>query len=125
MKSSPDEAEIRAMRVRHNAAIAARDLAGVMAIVAADYVLVTGDGGIIRSREAVLQAWMGEFANPDFVTYVRTPDRVEVGDGHVAESGKWKATYRSDAKTHGRYLVHWRREPDGWRTVADLYVTLG
>jgi ketosteroid isomerase-like protein len=116
------------MRAQHNAAIATRDLAGVMEIVAADYVLVTGDGGIIRSHADVRDAWIGEFANPDFVKYVRTPDRIEVGDGHVAEGGNWKSAFQgagSGAKPFGRYLVHWRHTADGWRTVADIYVTLG
>jgi ketosteroid isomerase-like protein len=116
------------MRARHNAAIAVRDLDGVMEIVAPDYVLVSGDGSIIRSHAEVREAWRGEFANPGFVKYVRTPDRIEVGDGHVAETGRWKGVFRGpggEAKPHGRYLVHWRRTPEGWRTVADIYVTLG
>ncbi|WP_404712098.1 YybH family protein [Sphingomonas sp. MMS24-J13] len=127
-----DEAQIRALRGRHNLALAMRDLDGAMAIVAADAVLVAGNGGILRSKAEIRKAWRSEFARSDYVRYVRTPETIEIGalpdEGRAAETGHWEGLVRGiggDARLFGRYLVHWIKTPKGWRTIADVYVTLG
>ncbi len=76
--SETDEAQIRALRGRHNIALAMRDLDGAMAIVAADAVLVTGNGDILRSKAEIGRAWRGTFASADYVRYVRTPETIEL-----------------------------------------------
>jgi ketosteroid isomerase-like protein len=127
-----DEAEIRTLRARHNAALAMRDLDGAMAIVARDAILVAGNGGALHGNAEIRKAWRREFANPAYVRYVRTPETIELGvlpeDGRAVEIGRWEGITRGpngDARLFGRYLAHWIRTPQGWRTIADVYVTLG
>ena len=118
-------AAIRLLRARHNAALAARDLAGAMALTPADALLVTGDGGQLRGAKAIAQAWRCTFAQAGYVRYVRQPAEIEVSDdGHrAAESGRWEGLF-GDARSAGRYLAHWQARPEGWRIVAEVYVTL-
>lgn len=103
-----------------------------MAIVATDAVLVTGNGDILRSKAEIRKAWRGTFASAGYVRYIRTPETIELStppeEGHAAEIGRWEGLTRGadgDARTFGRYLVHWVRTAQGWRTVSDVYVTLG
>lgn len=103
-----------------------------MAIVAPDAVLVAGNGGALRTNAEIRKAWRGEFANPAYVRYVRTPETIELAappeEGRAAEIGRWEGISRGpngDARLFGRYLAHWIKSPRGWRVIADVYVTLG
>jgi ketosteroid isomerase-like protein len=123
--------EILALRAANNRAIAARDLDGVMAIAADDYVLVGGNGGIHRSRAEMRELWARGFADPHDGGCVRTPQRVDAGASggvlRAAESGRWACpahTPGGEARYAGRYLAHWSRRSGAWRVVADVYVTL-
>jgi ketosteroid isomerase-like protein len=127
-----DEAEIRILRARHNAALATPEMDGAMAIVARDAVLVAGNGEALRNAAEIRKAWRGEFANPSYVRYVRTPETIELAappeHERAAEVGFWEGISRGaigDVRLFGRYLAHWIKTPQGWRVIADVYVTLG
>lgn len=84
------------LRARSNAAILARDLDTVLETVDDRTVLIGGNGGVETSREANRSGWAQEFANPDFVTYVRTPAAIVANPNgqRAAESGTWIGTFR-------------------------------
>ena len=82
--TTPEDA-IRARRRLTNKLIAAHEAARLKPFFAPDIRLIAGDGALILGAEAVVEAFGAQFADPDFVTYVRTPERVEL-DVHYVRS---------------------------------------
>jgi ketosteroid isomerase-like protein len=127
-----EEAAVHALRAANNQAMAARDLAGTMSIVADDYVIVAGNGEIIRSAEGIRAAWSDDFRQPNIGACVREPRSIEVGRVadvlRAAESGQWRCpmtTAAGDAVYFGSYFAHWDKRSGEWRVVSDTYVGLG
>lgn len=129
MAAARANGDIRALRDQSNAAIAARDLDGVMASVGARTVMVEGGGGVMTGRAAIRAAWKAQFADPSWIAYVRTPDEIRVAQAgdRAAESGDWLGRFRvgaSEGRLSGRYFVHWVLNGGEWRVLAETYVTL-
>jgi ketosteroid isomerase-like protein len=124
-----DDAAIRAVRAGTNAAIAAHDAARLAPAFMADVVIVAGGGDAVIGRPAMLARFAAAFADPDFVTYVRTPARIEIASYGVraAEHGSWVGRWRGprgETRMTGTYLAHWVRPGGHWRIRAETYVTL-
>lgn len=120
---------IRARRKLTNRLIAAHDAARLRPFLYADATMVTGDGSLIVGAQAIVQAFAGQFADPDFVHYVRTTAEVEVDQagGRAAESGRWTALWRGaggETTMAGTYLAVWRKVSGQWVIESELYVTL-
>src|ERR1700760_3728882 len=103
---APDVA-IRAKRKLTNRLIAAHDAARLRPHMTDDMVLIAGDGDLIQSAEAVTGAFAGQFADPQFITYIRTTQAVELAaDGRrAAETGHWVGTWKGGIKRGGTYLA--------------------
>lgn len=120
---------ITRLRARSNAAIAARDLEGVLADTAPNAVFVLGNGEIELNRDATRIGWAKDFADPTVVGYVRTPVRIDVstaGD-RAAEHGDWVGDFKmpaGPARRSGSYFVHWTKADGAWRVVGESYVNL-
>ncbi|MCZ8116418.1 hypothetical protein [Silanimonas sp.] len=69
---------IRARRRLTNRFIAGREAARLGPVFLPATVVIAGDGSVITGREAMLAAFAGQFADPGFDGYVRTPERIEV-----------------------------------------------
>tara|TARA_R110002073_G_scaffold40070_2_gene113676 strand:- start:1631 stop:2038 length:408 start_codon:yes stop_codon:yes gene_type:complete len=128
-----DKAAARAIastRADFNAALAARDMNAITAVLAEAVTLVPGDDAVlIEGREAQLQAWQSIFANMPDVSYVRTPGRIEIGaDGELAaETGRWRGAWSSEGfsiRYTGRYFAKWRLDGERWLIEAEVFVTL-
>jgi hypothetical protein len=88
--------------------------------------VIVGDGSLILGARDVLEAFASQFADPAFVAYVRTTDRIELdaaGD-RAAEHGTWVGTMRGSADTRGTYLATWRKAVGQWLIENELFVTL-
>jgi ketosteroid isomerase-like protein len=122
--TTPEDA-IRARRRLTNKLIAAHEAARLRPFFAADVKLIVGDGALILGVEAVIEAFAGQFADPDFVTYVRTPETVELDQAgeRAAERGRWVADWKG-ADMAGAYLAVWRKSHGQWVIESELYVTL-
>src|SRR5579859_1682064 len=85
-----DEAKIRAVRAESNRAIEVGDLDGVAASLAADFVVVVGDGTLL-TREQYLEAFEAGFNSPEPVRYERVVDSVDLSSAGLlaAEHGHW------------------------------------
>jgi ketosteroid isomerase-like protein len=122
--TTPEDA-IRARRRLTNKIIAAHEAARLKPFFAPDVRLIAGDGTLILGADEVVKAFAAQFADPDFVTYVRTPETVELdaADDRAAERGRWQADWNGSAMA-GAYLAVWRKSLGQWIIESELYVTL-
>lgn len=129
---SGDEAAIRTLRAGNNAAILKRDAAAMQAAYAADYTLIRGYAGtVVHGGPGLVQEWTAtDWKDPLFITYARTPTRVEISsDGRRAgEWGTWEGRWKPGApvlRRTGEYLAVWIATPAGWRLRSESFVALG
>jgi len=122
---SPDIA-IRAKRKLTNRLIAAHDAARLRPHLTEDMLLIVGNGALIQGADAVVSAFAGQFADPAFVTYVRSAEGVELAaDGRrAAETGRWVGRWKDGAEVSGVYLAAWRERHGQWLLERELYITL-
>ena len=124
-----DEAAIRAVRLRHNQAIAAHDLQGIAAPWSPDRVGVSSRNGRTVGLEAERASWAELLATRPGVVFVRTPTAIEANPrwGQAAEVGSWTGRWKAaDGEVHvgGSYFAKWRKEQGQWRILAETYVQL-
>jgi ketosteroid isomerase-like protein len=123
-------AAIRHARDRYNAALLARDLPRVRALLVDDYVGLPGTSGIlVAGGNAMIERFAVAFSDPAFITYVRSPDDVRIAKpaDRAMERGHWLARYRGDKRqprVAGEYLAVWVPGPQGWRLRSESFVTL-
>ena len=128
LDKATNEAAIRRARDNSNRAIERRNLLGVGASLADDYVGVIGDGTFVPSRNTYLRLFKDGFDHPkQSMTYVRTPQVIDVADDHLlaAEHGHWVATLPSGTVAYtGTYAAMWRQTATGWKIRSEIFVTL-
>ena len=127
--ASGDVAEIRAARARSNAAIAAHRAEAVRALFTDDYTALPGSSGRPLSAEQTTRRLAAAFADPAFVTYVRTPGRIVVASSgkRAAETGRWLGLWRKpdgEMRLSGVYQATWVPGASGWRLLNESFVTL-
>lgn len=123
----PDaETAIRAKRKLTNRLIAAHDAARLRPHLTDDVMLIVGDGALITGADAVVAAFASQFAEADFIAYVRTTETVEVAEGgaRAAETGRWTGSWKGGAQMGGAYMAAWRESRGQWLLERELYVTL-
>ena len=122
--------EIAVARARFNQALAERDYPAIAAALAEDCTLVPGDDAeLMAGRDTQLDAWRSIFAQAPNVSYVRTPQRIDVAEDALlaAETGRWRGAWSADgvsARYSGKYFAKWRLDGDAWRITAEVFVTL-
>lgn len=122
---APDIA-IRAKRKLTNRLIAAHDAPRLRPHLTKDMLLIVGDGEPIWGADAVVAAFAQQFADPDFVAYVRTTETVEIAaNGHRgAETGRWIGRSKSSPEITGVYMAAWHEHHGQWLLGRELYITL-
>jgi uncharacterized protein (TIGR02246 family) len=128
-QSIGDEQTIRRLRADFNRAIAARDVGALPIFWREDVHVTTGAGRQLSGRDAVRAAFEAIFADATFVTYVRTPGRIELSASGVraAESGHWLGQWKKPdgiMEWRGTYQAMWRKESGEWLIQSELYVSL-
>jgi ketosteroid isomerase-like protein len=124
-----DVAEIRSLRAQSNAAIANRRSEEVRRLFTDDYTALPGSSGRPVSAEQTEQRLAAAFADPTFVTYVRTPKRIVVAASgkRAAETGSWLGLWRKsdgEMRLAGVYQATWVPRDGGWRLLNESFVTL-
>ena len=124
MAVAPEDA-IRARRKLTNKLIAAHDAARLKPFFAADARLIAGDGGLLLGADAILDAFASQFRDPEFRTYVRETETVEIDQAgaRAAEAGRWTARWTS-GEMSGRYLACWTKQTGQWVIESELFITL-
>jgi ketosteroid isomerase-like protein len=124
-----DVATILSLRADSNAGLLAHDVDRVLRHTTDDFILVGGVSGGHVGRPVVRQYFLEGFAEPDYVTYIRTPDQITISEkgDRASEHGKWQGVWRnakSGSLMSGEYFAHWVKKDGNWFTLAEVYVTL-
>ncbi|MDG2530246.1 YybH family protein [Caulobacter endophyticus] len=123
---APQDA-VAARRKLTNRLIAGKDAGRLVPFFTTDAKVIAGDGSLLLGRDQIIEAFAGQFADRDFVAYVRTSDLIEIdADGvRAAESGRWIGTWKGEGATQsGTYLATWRKVAGQWVIENELFVTL-
>jgi ketosteroid isomerase-like protein len=126
---SEDVASIRAARTDLNAALVSRDLAAISKYWLEEAQSVFAGGEVKVGRQEIMARYAAIFKGGNFISGLRTPERIEVATGgprEAAESGRWEWRMRQSGQElfyRGRYLAMWRKVGDRWLLCSDLYVT--
>jgi ketosteroid isomerase-like protein len=123
--TAPQDA-IAARRKLTNRLIAGKDARRLAPFFAPDIKVIVGDGSLILGASGVLEAFASQFADPAFVAYVRTTERIDLDAAgkRAAERGTWVGTTRGVEDTRGTYLATWRKVTGQWVIENELFVTL-
>ena len=123
--TTPEDA-VAARRKLTNRLIAGKDARRLAPFLSPDIKVIAGDGALILGAAEVLAAFAGQFADPDFVAYVRTTTGVELdAEGtRAAEHGTWVGTWRAAGEQSGTYLAVWKKVTGQWLIESELFVTL-
>jgi len=124
--TTPQDA-ILARRRLTNRLIAAKEAARLKPFFVPGVNVIVGDGSLIIGVEAVIAAFAGQFADPDFQAFVRTPEAVELdaAGARAAERGTWVAVSRSQGEhIAGWYLAAWTKVRGQWLIESETFVTL-
>ena len=122
--TAPEDA-IRARRRLTNKLIAAHEAGRLRPFLDPQVKVIAGDGALITGANAVIAALEAQFRDPEFVTFARTPERVEVDQAglRAAESGRWVGSW-SQTRMTGVYLAAWRKVTGQWVIESETFVTL-
>jgi hypothetical protein len=121
---SPADA-VEARRRLTNKLIAAKDASRLRPFFATATQVIVGDGDLILGVDAVIDAFAGQFRDPDFIDYVRTPELIEPDEAETraAERGRWVGRWKGHEMA-GTYLACWKKVTGQWVIESELYVTL-
>jgi ketosteroid isomerase-like protein len=125
-----DVAEIRGLRARSNAALAAHRVEDLRPLLTDDYTAFPGSSGRPFTAGQLERRLAAAFADPTFITYVRTPKRIVVASSgkRAAETGRWLGLWRKsdgEMRLTGIYQATWVPRGGGWRLLNESFVTLG
>ncbi|MDO7843007.1 YybH family protein [Sphingomonas immobilis] len=122
---------IRALRQENNRAIAAHDLNAIGAIYSDKAVFVWSDGSSAVGKQAMVETFGEDFADPRWssVVFTRTPVTIVLGAAgdRAFETGTWIGDKRGQAgklSYGGSYSAHWIKGAAGWQICGELYVKL-
>ncbi len=126
--SADHVANIRARRAASNAAIAARDVNGVIALMLEHITVTVAGGPILVGRAASLAAFIEQFADPAFRGYVREPGTISVHAGAITatEQGRWVGRWQHGVRheeLRGMYSAEWRLAEAGWQLASEVFVS--
>lgn len=124
-----DSAKIMELRAASNRAIATHDMGAFLPYFAEDAVFVWSNGSSAIGKAGLQTFFARDFADPAFVAYIRTPERVSVSETGVrgVEHGTWTAIKREprgETLYGGDYMAHWFKTPEGWQIRGEVYVKL-
>ena len=127
--SAPEIALLTKLRADSNAAIAANDVARIISDYEEDYRGVYGQGSAETGREAARKGWTDEFAGTPGITYVRTPELIEISTAAplASERGRWVGCWTENGKlqeARGSYQAMWRKTDGHWLLRSELFVSL-
>jgi ketosteroid isomerase-like protein len=126
-QQAPDEAAIRSVRARNNAAIAAHDVKAMAEAWLPDYVGVTSRNARDVGRDAARDSYAELIRTRPEVVFVRTPTAVTVNTQwlQAAENGRWTGTWKAadgPVRVGGIYFAKWLKTNGEWKILTETFV---
>jgi ketosteroid isomerase-like protein len=127
--SGDDAAQIRAERLKQNAAIAAHDVRAIERTWEPDIAVTAGMGIAFQGADLYRKAFEDEFASFPDTKYERRPDVIQVSAVRplAAERGTWSRRWTSKkgrGEMRGSYMAMWQKTNGTWRIRSELFVLL-
>ncbi len=104
-----------------------RDIKAFASTLADDFVMIRGNGVLVPSRQAYIEMFLHDFADPKAIRYERIADKIEVSNAAplAAEHGHWIGRLPDGTQAYGgSYMAMWRRTEAGWKIRSELFVVL-
>ncbi len=122
--------QIRALRAESNAAISARDVEAVVALMVEQITVSVAGGPTLIGRDASRVAFIEQFADPAFRGYVREPSTITVHDPPITatEQGRWVGRWQRGLRREelrGVYTAVWTLSTAGaeWQLASEVFVS--
>ena len=113
-------ARIEDLGRRFSAAYVAGDIETMVSIYTPDAVIFPGNSEAIRGHEAIRRYWT--LGPGQRVTHHRsTPTEIRIDGNHAYDHGVYEISGVRDGPSHGKYVIVWRRTPQGWRMHLDMW----
>lgn len=122
--ASPEVAAIQAASRAFSAAYVRGDVDSMMALYTTDAVIFPNNSEMIQGQDAIRRYWT--LPAGQTVTHHRaTPTEIRVDGDHAYDYGVYEISGTRDGTAwgpnHGKYVIVWRRTPDGWRMHLDMW----
>lgn len=127
-----EESRVRDLCREWICAVTSRDREAIGALLAERCVLIPPNGGSIKGREAVVEAWARIFQMSGFHIAFE-PDRVNLyPTGDIAHDvGSYRLTLHGDQDgagcrhDHGNHLLVWEKADGEWRIRSNVFYSRG
>jgi ketosteroid isomerase-like protein len=100
------------------------DADALVALYTADAVIFPERSEAISGHDALRRYWTRR-PGQKMTRHVLIPTRVEIDGRHAYDHGIYEIAGEREGKAwgpvRGKYLVVWRREPDGWKMQLDMW----
>ena len=119
-----DSAVLHQLSRQFSAAYERGDAAAMAALYTRDAVIFPERSAAVAGRPAIQRYWtLAEGRRVP--SHEITPHRIEVDGRHAYDHGTFVVSGERKGTAwgpfEGKYLVVWRREPDGWRIQLDMW----
>ena len=119
-----DSAAISEAARQFSAAYVRGDAAAITALYTQDAVIFPERSDAITGRDAIRQYWSPN-EGQRISRHRLTPTSLVIDGKHAYDHGTYEIAGERDGKAwgpfRGKYLVVWRREPNGWRMQLDMW----
>ena len=123
-RPASDRAAIEEASRQFSAAYVRGDAEAMAALYTPDAVIFPGNSEAITGRDAIRRYWT--LAPGHRVTrHVATPADIRINGDHAYDHGVYEVSGERDGRPYGpflgKYVIVWRREPQGWRMHLDMW----
>jgi len=123
--SMVQEQLIRELDKKWVAAVAAKDVATITGIYAADGMFMAPNAPPAQGHESIAQAWTGLLGLPG-ISLTFEPTRIEVSESAdlAADVGAYSLAFDGEkgrVEDEGKYVVVWKKVNGAWKVAADIF----
>ena len=122
--SRSDTTAIQEAARQFSAAYMRGDADAITALYTRDAVIFPERSDAISGHNALRRYWTRK-PGQKMTRHVLIPTRIEVDGQHAYDHGTYEIAGEREGKAwgpvRGKYLVVWRREPDGWKMQLDMW----
>lgn len=112
--------EIEAVNARHVAAFNQGDIAGFAQVYTEDAQILPPDMPMVEGRQGIQEFWTGGAQQMGIRDLRLTTEEVEVFGDQAYERGT-SYFMTNDGPATGKYVVIWKRTPEGWKWHRDIW----